>query len=127
MRPGGCASLRGKRSMSDHLLLAGAVLLNVAGFAWLALAMDVHWKQVCGSGKPSQGGRRLLRLTAGAAFLISLLLCNLSDHATIAALVWVMALTAGAVIVAFTLTWRPAWLRPLSWLAGIAPTGRTES
>lgn len=102
--------------MSDHFLLAGAVLLNVAGFAWLALAMDAHWKQVRGSGKPPQGRRTPLRLAAGAAFLISLILCNLSDHATIAALVWVMALTAGALMVAFTLTWRPGLLRPLSCL-----------
>ena len=113
--------------MSDHLLLAAVVLLNIAGFGWLALAMDAHWKQVRGSGKPTRGGRRLLRVTAGIAFLLSLVLCNLPDHATIASLVWVMALTAGALTVAFTLTWRPTWLRPLSWLAGLAPTGRAGS
>lgn len=112
--------------MPDPLLLAGAVLLNIAGFAWLALAMDVHWKQVRGSATPPQGRRTPLRLAAGAAFLISLLLCNLSDHATIAALVWVMALTAGALLVAFTLTWRPELLRPLSWLGGRAPDARAE-
>lgn len=112
--------------MSDHLVLAGAVLLNVAGFAWLALAMDVHWKQVCESGKPPQGRRMLLRSTASAAFLISLLLCNRTDHGTIAALVWVMALTAGALAVAFMLTWRPSWLRPLSWLAGPARGSRAD-
>jgi hypothetical protein len=107
-------------------VLAGAVLLNVPGFAWLALAMDVHWKQVHGSGTPPQGRRMLLRLTASAAFLISLLLCNLSDHTTIAALVWVMALTVGALLVAFTLTWRPSLLRPLSWLGGFARGSRAE-
>jgi len=112
--------------MPDQLALAGAVLLNVAGFAWLALAMDVHWNQVRGSGKLSQGRRTLLRLTASSAFLISFLLCNLSDHATIAALVWVMALTAGALLVAFTLTWRPPLLRPLSWLGGFPRGKRTE-
>lgn len=112
--------------MSDHLALAGAVLLNVAGFAWLALAMDVHWKQVRGNGKPPPGRRMLLRSAAVAAFLISLLLCNLSDHATIAALVWAMALTAGALLVAFALTWRPPMLRPLSWLGGVADGGRAE-
>lgn len=112
--------------MSDPLVLAGAVLLNVAGFAWLALAMDVHWKQVRGSGKPRPGRRMLLRFGASAAFLISLLLCNLSDHATIAALVWVMTLTAGALLVAFTLTWRPPLLRPLSWLGGFTRGRRAE-
>lgn len=110
--------------MSDYLVLGGAMLLNAAGFAWLALAMNAHWKQVRGSPRPSRGGRILLRLGAGMAFLIALLLCNLSDHATIAALVWVMALTAGALLVAFTLTWRPSWLRPLSWLGGFAGGNR---
>lgn len=112
--------------MSDHFVLAGAVLLNVVGFAWLALAMDVHWQQVSKSGKPPQGRRMRLRLMASAAFLISLLLCNLSDHRTIAALVWVMALTAGALAVAFMLTWRPSWLRPLSWLAGPGRGNRAD-
>jgi hypothetical protein len=112
--------------MSDHLLLAGAVLLNFAGFAWLALAMDAHWKQVRGSGRPPQRRRMPLRLAAGAAFLISLILCNLSDHTTIAALVWVMALTAAALMVAFTLTWRPGLLRPLSWVGGRASKGCAE-
>lgn len=106
--------------MSDSLPLVGAVLLNIAGFGWLALAMDAHWKRVRGSGKQTPGGQRLLRLAAAVAFLISLALCNLSDHATIAALVWVMALTAGALTVAFSLTWRPVWLRPLSWLNDLA-------
>ncbi len=113
--------------MSDQLLLAGAVLLNVAGFGWLALAMDSHWKQVRGSGKPTPAGRRLLRVAASMAFLLSLVLCNLPDHATIASLVWGMALTAGALIVAFTLTWRPAWLRPLSWLTSLASRERAGS
>lgn len=112
--------------MPDHLLLAGAVLLNIAGFAWLALAMDAHWKQVRGSGRPPQRRRTPLRFAAGAAFLISLILCNLTDHATIAALVWVMALSAAALMVAFTLTWRPGLLRPLSWLAGRASQARGE-
>lgn len=112
--------------MSDTLLLGGAVLLNIAGLAWLALAMDAHWKQVLGGGKPTPGSRRLLRIAAVIALLMSFILCNLPDHATIAALVWVMALTAGALTVAFTLTWRPAWLRPFSWLAGRASRARAE-
>jgi|GEM_PF-2111833 len=57
--------------MSDQLLLAGAVLLNVAGFGWLALAMDAHWKQVRGSGKPTPEARIVLRVAGGIAFLLS--------------------------------------------------------
>lgn len=106
--------------MSDPLPLAGAMLLDMAGFAWLALAMDTHWKQVRGGGKPTPAARALLRVAGGVAFLLSLVLCNLPDHATIAALVWVMSLTASALAVACALTWRPALLRPLSWLSDFA-------
>lgn len=105
--------------MSDALRLTGAVLFDIAGFAWLALAMDTHWRRVCGSGEPTRAARRRLRVAGGLAFLLSLILCVLSDHATIAALVWVMALTAAALVVAFALTWRPVLLRPLSWLASL--------
>jgi len=35
-----------------------------------------------------------------------------------AALVWGMALAGSALIVAFTLTWRPRWLAPLVVWAG---------
>lgn len=107
--------------MSDNLALAVAVLLDIAGFGWIALAMEVHWKQVRGSDTLTRGGRRLLRVAATIALPISFLLCNLPDHATIASLVWVMALTAGALTVSFTLTWRPALLRPLSWFGGLPP------
>lgn len=99
--------------MPDELLLAGAGLFSIAGFAWLALAMDAHWQQVHGSARPAPRARILLRLAGGIAFLLSLILCKLPEHATIASLVWVMALTTGALLVALTLTWRPRLLRVL--------------
>lgn len=116
-----------RQPMSDPFLLAVAVLLNVAGFGWLALAMDTHWKQVRGSSAPAPGARLLLRVAGAIALMLSWALCNLPDHATIASLVWVMALTAGALAVAFTLTWRPVWLHPLSRLAGLAPGARARN
>jgi len=112
--------------MSDDLLLAGAMLLNIAGFAWLALAMDTHWQEVSGGGKTPRRGRTPLRIAAAVAFLMSLLACKLCDHASIAALVWVMSLTAGALLVAFALTWRPGLLRPFSWLIRRASRADTE-
>jgi len=96
--------------MSDELLLAGAVLFSITGFAWLALAMDPHWKQVHGSSQPTPRARILLRVAGSSALLLSLILCNRADHATIASLVWVMALTAGALLVACMLAWQPRWL-----------------
>ena len=44
-------------------------------------------------------------------------LCLGADHATMAVLVWFMALAGAALAVAFTLSWRPQWLRFLApWI-----------
>jgi uncharacterized protein DUF3325 len=93
-------------------MLFAAVACNVTGFAWLATAMDVHWQQVRESQQLSGGMIVLLRVLGVCALVLSLLLCLLADHVTMAPLVWVMSLTAAALIVAFTLAWRPRLLRP---------------
>lgn len=99
------------------LLLAYAVC--VAGFGWLALAMDTHWHQVRGGQPPA--APRLLRGLGGLALLLSLLACLRADHATMAALVWVMTLAAAALTVTFMLSWRPRLLLPLAfWLPAAA-------
>ncbi|MBB4844022.1 hypothetical protein HNP55_002558 [Paucibacter oligotrophus] len=98
---------------SNYSLLAGAALLVALGFAWLALAMDGHWEQVHGQTGPSAGQQKLLRLLGGSLLLASLALCLLADHATMAALVWLMLLAGGVLLNALLLAWRPAWLRLL--------------
>jgi hypothetical protein len=91
-----------------------AFLSCVAGFGWLALAMQAHWQQVRGTAPPAPRTRRLLRTLGMLGLLGSLLACLRADHASMAALVWVMMLAAAALAVAFTLSWRPRWLRPLA-------------
>jgi len=108
--------------MPDHAsaawLLLAAVLAAFAGMGWLALSMPVHaqqaWEQV-----PAPAALRVLRGLGAVAIAASLLLCLRADHATMAVLVWVMASTGGALLVAFTLSARPHWLRAL------APWART--
>ena len=56
---------------------------------------------------------RALRLLGTVGLGASLALCLAVDHASMAALVWVMGLAASALAVAFTLTWRPRWLAAL--------------
>jgi hypothetical protein len=97
----------------DALLLLGALASNTAGLAWLALAMDVHWRQVRGAQAPTRRTVIVLRVLGAAALALSLLLCVLSDHISMASLVWVMALAGAALVVAFTLAWRPRLLAPL--------------
>jgi len=103
--------------MRDALLLLGAMAASVAGMGWLALAMDVHWEQVCGETPRSPALVRGLRILGGAALALSLALCLAVDHPSMASLVWVMSLAAGALAVVFTLSWRARWLRVL--LAGL--------
>lgn len=105
----------------EGLLLAAALLGSVLGMACFALAMETHWQQVRGDDSvPGRAGRVLAALGA-LALAASLLLCLAADHASMAALVWAMTLTAGALLVAFTLAWRPRLLAPLAGCVARAP------
>lgn len=98
-------------------MLIAAVISNAVGLAWLALAMDTHWQQVRGPQRPTLGAARILRTLGALALLLSLVLCFKADHASMAPLVWVMALAAGALAIAFVLAWRPRILLPLiAWM-----------
>ncbi|WP_295680341.1 DUF3325 family protein [uncultured Nevskia sp.] len=108
--------------MPDAVLLIAALFTACLGMAWLALAMDVHWKQVCGSASPSPVISKLLRGLGFATLLAALLLCLEADTATMAVLVWMMALAVAAVTVAFVLSWRPRLLAVL--LPWRRPTAR---
>jgi hypothetical protein len=100
-------------------MLLAALVCCAVGLAWLALAMDVHWRQVRGPQPPSRTAVTTLRVLGAGALLLSLVLCFVADHASMAPLVWVMALAGGALIVAFTLAWRPRLLAPLVvWIPG---------
>ncbi len=90
-------------------MLIAAWACCVLGFAWIALAMDVHWREVARTAlRRSQ--QMKLRVAGVAALSVSLLLCLTVDHASIASLVWVMMLAAAALTVTFTLAWRARWL-----------------
>jgi Protein of unknown function (DUF3325) len=59
----------------------------------------------------------VLRVLGALAITGSLLLCLRADHPGMAALVWIMALALAAMMVAFTLSWRPRVLAPLvAWV-----------
>lgn len=94
-------------------MLAAALLACVLGFGWLALAMEPHWRQVRGDVPISRGVVTVLRALGASALLVSLVLCLQVDHVSMASLVWIMALAAAALIITFTLAWRP---RTLAWL-----------
>jgi hypothetical protein len=77
--------------------------------------MDAHWHQVLGQSHPLRPARRRgLRVLGVLALAASLVLCLLADHASMAALVWVLLLSASAASIALALSWRPHWLRALA-------------
>jgi len=99
-------------TMPDGMAMAAAFVSATLGMAWLALAMDAHWKQAFG-GAPGRR-RPLLRGLGIGALMASLGFCLAADVASMAVLVWMMALALSALVVAFVLSWRPVWLRPLA-------------
>lgn len=99
--------------MAEPLLLGGAAVASLAGFAWLALAMDVHWAQVHDAAPQAAAMPRRLRIAGACALALSLALCLAADHPSMAVLVWLMLLAGAAAGIAMTLSARPRWLR---WL-----------
>lgn len=100
--------------MPEGLLLSLAVVVNIAGMGWLALAMEVHWAQVHGPAPAPHRTVAWLRVRGAAGLAGSLWLCLQVDHASMAVLVWCMTLAGAALAIAFTLTWRARWLRVLT-------------
>ncbi|UKE71226.1 DUF3325 domain-containing protein [Xanthomonas cerealis pv. cerealis] len=116
--------------ISTACLLAAALLVSVAGMGWLALSMQAHAQQVLG-GVLSLRAARVLRWMGASGLVVALGLCLTVDHASMAALVWVMALTGASLLVALTLAWRPhllrvlvPWTRPLPGHSGEARAQR---
>ena len=106
-------------------LLSAALLASLVGMAWLALAMPAHGQQVWGAPVPSAHAR-VLRVLGAVALAVSLALCLASDHASMAALVWVMSLAGGAFATAMALAWRARWLALLAPWIGAADTVTTR-
>lgn len=107
-------------SVPETLLLLLALVSSVVGSSWFALSIDAHWRQLRGTALRSRGSVIVLRVAGSIAVLASLALCLHADHGSMVSLTFVMLLVAGALIVAFTLAWRPRWLAPL--VAFVRPT-----
>lgn len=87
-----------------------ALLLAVLGFAWLALALPNHWRQVHGSVPLAAPQQIALRSGASLMLGLSLLCCLAGDSPAMAMLLWLMLLGVATLLVALTLSWRAQWL-----------------
>jgi UDP-N-acetylmuramyl pentapeptide phosphotransferase/UDP-N-acetylglucosamine-1-phosphate transferase len=99
--------------MPDAFWLSAALLAALLGMACLALAMDVHWRQVRNAARTRRSAVATRCLGYGL-LAASLAFCLVADTATMAVLVWMVLLAVGATAVAFTLSWRPSLLGPLA-------------
>ena len=104
--------------MPDYAMLLIAFVAAVAGMGWLALTIDMNYERVRGRRMTLTAAITRLRMLGALALITSLALCLSVDHASMAALVWVMMLAAAALAITFTLAWRA------HWLAVMAPTTR---
>lgn len=96
-----------------------ACILALLGFALLALNQERHVLGVCPSVSPAPRASGTQRAIGFLAILSSLPLCIAAQGASFGSLLWAMLLTAAAMAVAFTLTWRPHWLRPVAAAARV--------
>lgn len=100
--------------MAEALALCLAALFSLAGMGWLALSLDVHWRQLFGRGAVLTAVKANgLRLVGWTGLLLSAVCCFIADRPSMAVLVWVMLLTVAATAIALLLAWRARWLRVL--------------
>jgi hypothetical protein len=101
-------------NMPDAVWLATALLATLLGMGCLALAMDVHWRQVRDSAR-TRGSVITMRWIGYVLETASLVCCLLADTATMAVLVWMVLMAVAAIVIAFTLSRYPRLLRPLAY------------
>lgn len=100
--------------MADAVILSLAAFFSLAGMGWLALSLDVHWRQIFGRRAVlSRRTATWLRLAGGTGLLLSAVCCFMADRPSMASLVWVMLLACAALSIALLLAWRAHWLRVL--------------
>ncbi len=105
--------------MTGALLLIAVVLIAYLGFALLAISQTRHWRAVSETVEPGRVGKLALRVAGGVWLFLALCLALFRDGPSFGALLWSTAISLAAAAVAFTLTWCPALLRPLTAMATV--------
>lgn len=103
--------------MRDLLLTLAAFGLALWGFSLLALSQARHFETVHACPPPT-GTRTASRMAGFTAIGLCLPLCIVSEGAGFGSLLWLLLISAAAMAIALTLTWRPRWLRALTFTSG---------
>lgn len=93
--------------MSAAIASAVALALSHAGMAGLCLAMDRHHEQLTGQGEVPRARRRALRAAGSVLLALALLACTRAWGATVGFTAWWGFLTAGGLLVAWLMAYRP--------------------
>ena len=104
--------------MVELLTMLGAAALSYLAFAWLALSQEEHWRALPGHAvKPAPAAHvaRRWRFSAAGALACACVLCLWGHGPSFGIVLWVLLCGGGAMAVAFTLSWRPQWLRALAF------------
>jgi hypothetical protein len=106
--------------MLELLLNCAAAAGIYLAFALLALSQEEHWAASVGTqpAPPSARLRRRWRYAAGTALTLAGALCVTGHGTGFGLLLWVLMMGAGIMAVAFTLSWKPHWLRSIAQGAG---------
>ena len=96
--------------MADSVLLLAVIALSYAAFVCLALSQAKPWRAVA-IGDQRSPRKHALRAVGFALLAATLLLTLVREGIAFGMLLWPLILAVAATAVAFTLTWRPHWLR----------------
>jgi hypothetical protein len=102
--------------MGDALLLAAVIATAYGGFALLALSQRKHWTLITGSTMCPLSVVRGFRAGGSVLLALSFAVALWRDGVSFGALLWSIVISVAAIAVAFTLTWRPHWLRRIATL-----------
>ena len=107
-------------ALANGLLIYAALAAALAGFAGLSLAMDRHWEALHGRGSSPGDKTRWLQACGTAGLLLSLAASLALKGATQGWVMWLGALTAGAVVVVLTLAYHARRIIPVAKVAGLS-------
>ena len=93
-----------------------SIALSYSGFTALSLAMDKHQQELHGKTQASPGRMRAWRWLGWFVLTAAFALCVWKHGWALGPVLWLGALTAAGLVIAFGLyPYRPRWIVPLAW------------